>query len=175
MSVHKIQGTIKSTSTKTITVKNGARAGSDATVHYINIDGYNVNVGFNNPYTEGERVTLNVEHKFGEWKVSKAPHTAEGWPAVTPSTGSSKGGAKESFPTDKTSHTMSIIRQNSMGHAAKIVGDWFQTREYAPEKVTLGEYYEMVLDVAYRITDFSSGHLELKRVEEMRESLRNEH
>ena len=167
--VYKVNGTITGKTTKTIRT----RAGKDATIHFIIIDGQPINVGFKNTHEEGEVVTLNVEQKYGEWALSDRVATDEGFPsAAPPSKSYSKAGPannKGGFPVEKDSHAMSIVRQNSMGHAVKLVQNWHMTTE-ASTTLSLDDYYDQVLKIAYKITDFSTGHLEEKIVADMRKS-----
>jgi hypothetical protein len=166
--VNTISGVIDSIYTKEVQIKNGPRAGQTSTVYHAMIQGHDVNLGFKCDYQEGESVTLTVEEKYGGYQVVKGNGNANA-PSV-PNAASQAGPAQPAaplgpkpaaFPTPKNTKDISIIRQNSMTHATRIVDDMIIHGVVKAPK-TEGEYVEKVIEVAYQVFDFSSGWREQK-------------
>lgn len=156
-----ISGVIDSISTKTVPTKRG-----DGTVYHASIGGQDVNLGFKNEFTEGENVSLNVEHKYGGWQfVSKAT------PGTPTSVSNSSTVAKRStgsatsteFPVPKNTKGIAICRQNSGGHAATIVAALVATGAIKTEQ----EAADAFMKLAYEITDFATGHREANQAAAM--------
>ncbi len=167
-----ISGVIDSIYTKDVQIKNGPKAGSTSTVYHAMIQGHDVNLGFQCAFQEGESVTLNVEQKYGGYQVVKGNGSGspvKAAPASNAGPGSAPtqvSAAKPAFPTVKNTKDVSIIRQNSMTHASRIVRDMVDLGVIAaPPKEA--EYVEKVIEVAYTIADFSTGWREQKMADAM--------
>lgn len=160
-----LAGTVDNIYTKTITIKNGKRAGQDATVYHATVNGTDVNCGFNKPtFEQGEVVNLEVENKFGGWQyVGPAKQGSEPVRKVTKASPMPSAGNKPAFPVGKDTKDMSIIRQNSLTHATKIV-EQALLAEIVQQPNSLEDLTELVISVAYDLTEFSSGHRELNAV-----------
>lgn len=167
-----ISGVIDSIFTKEVQIKRGPKAGSTSTVYHAMIQGHDVNLGFQCAFQEGESVTLNVEQKYGGYQVVQG--NGSGTPvkaAPASNAGQSSAptqvsAAKPAFPTVKNTKDVSIIRQNSMTHASRIVRDMVDLGVIvAPPKEA--EYVEKVIEVAYTIADFSTGWREQKMADAM--------
>lgn len=159
-----IAGVIDSIYTKEVQIKNGARAGQTSTVYHAMVGGHDVNLGFKCDFQEGERVNLTVEEKYGGYQLVKGGGNGTAAPAPTPAANSAPTPApapKAAFPTPKNTKDVSIIRQNSMNHASRIVADMITAKVIAAPK-TEAEYVEKVIEVAYQVFDFSSGWREQK-------------
>lgn len=158
-----ISGVIDSIYTKEIQIKRGARAGQTSQVYHAMVGGHDVNLGFKCDYQEGEMVNLNVEEKYGGYQVVQGNGSAA--PAATaaaPTVAATPAPAlKAAFPTPKNTKDISIIRQNSMNHASRIVRDMIDTKVIGAPK-NEAEYVEKVIEVAYSVFDFSSGWREQK-------------
>ena len=144
--------------TKDINTKFGQKA-----VHYANVDGKEINLGFKTDHSEGEYVTLQVEHKFGELQVARpGAKPASSGPAsagkAAPSTGGyAKGGT---FPIDATNGQVSIIRQSSLNRAVEATNALMEAR--VVEFTTTEDYMTHVWELAYQFTDFGTGQREVK-------------
>lgn len=163
-----IQGTIDSIFTKQVTIKRGPKAGSDSTVYHAMINGHDVNLGFSCELVEGESVTLNVEEKFGGYQVVKGSGVASANGAVVAAKAAAPTVSPKApaFPTPKNTKDISIIRQNSMTHASRILRDMIDLGIVSTTKVKdEAAYVEKVIEIAYTVFDFSSGHREVKMVE----------
>lgn len=155
-----LAGTVDSIYTKTITIKNGRRAGQDATVYHATINGQDVNCGFKQPmFEEGEVVNIEVEQKFGGWQYV-GPAVKGSQPVAKAAPPPAK---KPAFPVGKDTKDMSIIRQNSLNHASRIVFDYYRSTD-TQYTGSMEDYVNEVINVAYDLTDFSSGHRELNAV-----------
>lgn len=160
-----IQGTIDSIYTKEIQIKRGPRSGQTSQVYHAMINGHDVNLGFKCDLVEGEVVTLNVEEKFGSYQVVQGNGQAGPAASVQPAKAAPSVASKApAFPTPKNTKDISIIRQNSMTHASRIVRDMVDLDVIKAPK-NEAEYVEKVIEIAYSIFDFSSGHREVKMVE----------
>ncbi len=167
-----ISGVIDSIFTKDVQIKRGPKAGSTSTVYHAMIQGHDVNLGFQCAFQEGESVSLNVEQKYGGYQVVQGNG---GGSPVAPAPASNAGqgsaptkvsAAKPAFPTVKNTKDVSIIRQNSMTHASRIVRDMIDTKVIVQPK-NEAEYVEKVIEIAYTIADFSTGWREEKMAEVM--------
>ena len=156
----KVTGVIDTITSKT--VSNGG------TVFSAIIDGTEVNLGFNNPYSEGEYVELEVEQTKWGLQVPRKPRggTAAGSKAA-PKTGVDSGqrqAPRTQFPVDPNTKDHSIIRQNALtnantavANACKYDSDGINSRE---------EYYNEVIKVAYNLAGFAMGSLDRALVEQ---------
>jgi len=152
-----VQGVIDSIYTKEVPTKRGP-----AQVYHAIIGGIDVNLGFNTKLSQGENVSLNVEHKYGGLQLvqdGQALSTSASQAAQSKS--NPNVAVSKDFPVDINSRGTSIVRQNSMGHAVRIVENMILNGVIAivDEQV----YIAKVLEVAYTITDFSTGQREEKQ------------
>lgn len=155
-----VSGVIDSINTQTVKTKFGDKA-----VYHAMINGQDVNLGFKCAYSEGESVTLNVEHKYGSLQhiqdVGKANGTGATGPSpvqAVPTQPATKAAASSEFPVAKGSRGITIARQNSGGHAAQIVAALIaQGAINNAEEAT-----EAFMEIAYDIADFATGHREIK-------------
>ena len=154
-----IVGKIDSMYDKDIKTKFGQKK-----VYHAMVDGHDVNLGFKKEYEIGEMVTFEVEHKYGGLQLVNGRKGASGTTTVQPTVGdipSGSGGKATAFPVNKNSKDHSIIRQNSLTHASRVVHDYYTITGKQPTE-SLDEYVESVIDMAYIFCDFSTGHREAK-------------
>ncbi len=163
-----VAGVIDNIYTKEVSTKYGPKP-----VYIAQIGGQEVNLGFKTPLAMGETVSLNVEHKYGSLQLVQGntpavpagngaaqvtaispPPSAAGVPVTGPAP------IKVEFPVEVNTRGTSIIRQNSMGHARAIVINLFEVGLFKP--LNEAAYMEKVMEVAYAITDFSTGQREVK-------------
>lgn len=167
-----IVGKIDSIYTKTITIKNGARAGQDTQVYHAMINGHDVNLGFKHNFTEGESVTLNVEEKYGGYQVvqgnTAVANTGPVVGAPTTAAGTGAGGPSKvpsAFPVHPNANGTSIVRQSSLKAAIEVVDN--MKRDGVVMLPLEEQYIEKVLEVAYIFTDFGTGQREVKQANAM--------
>lgn len=163
-----VSGVIDSIYTKEIQIKRGPRAGGTSQVYHAMINGHDINLGFECSYKEGESVVLNVEEKYGSLQVAKGGGQAKsnGTASVAPaSVPAPAPTTRPAFPTPKNTKDISIIRQNSMTHASRIVKDMCDLGILP--KFKEAEYVEKVIEVAYTVADFSTGWREQKMADAM--------
>lgn len=162
-----VQGVIDNIYTKEVNTKFGPKP-----VYIAQVGGQEVNLGFKTPLAMGETVSLNVEHKYGSLQlvqgtptgsngavpsngVANAPAVASGVPITGPAP------VKVEFPVDLNSRGTSIIRQNSMVHATKMVDGLIAAGLFKP--ATEADYTNKVIELAGVAYDFSSGQGEVKQ------------
>ena len=169
----KITGEVVDTSSKVITAKS---TGKKFRVHYVELDGGEVvNVGFQNPYTVGAKVSLDVEEKYGELKLTKAGSSGAASNGGDAAKAPSGGGGRtppsgRPFPVPKTSGELAIIRQNALTNAVTMFCNG--ALEFVPNKdemKSVDELIEEVIKMAYAFADFSSGQREVKLATQMEE------
>ena len=152
--------TVTGTVTEAWSDSKTSKAGKPFRLHYIRLDdGTQVNVGFNNPHSVGDGVSLNVEEKYGELQVirgpAKAPPAAMKAPTPTTATKNKHG------PLAATDKDMCIIRQNALTNANSLLSSYAMSNPSAiPEN--MDEMTEMLISIAYDLADFSSGKREEK-------------
>jgi hypothetical protein len=140
-------------------------------------DGRVIKFGFNKPkYTVGQRIVGSaVPNRFGDLEFVEG-----GGEAPSASTGSRPSAPApaptgRTFPVPPTSPETSIIRQNALTNANAAVAHYFETvwqnndSEPAELPRTCEDYVELVIQTAYKFTEFSSGQREVKRVKAMTE------
>ena len=156
-----VKGVIDSIYTKSVNTKRGP-----APVYHATIDGQDINLGFKTTHHEGEYVELEVETKFGSLQMIQP---SKGGPSAAPTTSPPSGvtsmGRATAFPVDIQSKDMSIIRQNSLTHSREIVNNMITCKVIVIK--TEEEYLSKILEIAYLLTDFSSGHRETKQAAEL--------
>ena len=169
-----IQGTVTSIDSKTITIKNGPRAGGQATIFYVTIDGqHRVNVGFACPFEDGEYVTIMAEQKFGELKMvgKGAGNGGTKAPAQAKPVAKATAPAQAAFPVPQGTKDISIIRQNSLGHATRLMDTLISHGFINTKGMTEEQAVEKTLAIAMAFADFSSGHREVKMASELAKHL----
>ena len=140
--------------------------GKPFTVHSVSLDtGETLEVGFKQPYVVGQRVVGTAEMKYGKLALvssggGSVPMAAGGGSPPTAS-------APAAFPTPLNSKEMSICRQSALKAAVDVfnVVGGATTRNLFDDKV-LDEVAEQVIKLAYKFTDFSTGHREVKMVKD---------
>lgn len=153
-----VKGTIDSMWTKDITTKFGQKA-----VHYANVNGQEINLGFKTQHAEGEYVTLQVEHKFGELQVARPgakPSTSGSQTNAAPATKSAPARGNGAFPIDATNGQVSIIRQSSLNRAVEATNAMM--KEGVVSFSNVEDYMATVWELAYQFTDFGTGQREVK-------------
>jgi hypothetical protein len=118
-------------------------------------------VGFSQPFKVGDSISVDVETKFGELKVTSSSVAADsgtkgvpmGTKAYAPSTGKNTV-----FPVPNTHGDYAIIRQNALTNAVAIVSQRSDWRSEDVDTVS-----ERVIRLAYKFAEFTSGHRE-KRI-----------
>jgi len=156
-----LTGTIDSIYTKMVNTKYGEKP-----VYHAMINGFDINLGFKNPYAEGETVTVTVENgKYG-YELAKNPQA--GATAITapaqptgPSVGPNRAPPAPDFPVAKNTKGITIARQNSGGHASRMVTALIHEGIIKNETEAMRVFFEF----AYQITDFATGHREVKQAE----------
>ena len=162
-----ITGTVQA-----ITPTNGVskRTGKPYTIWTATIDGNEVKAGFKKPGFEvGQNVSVEVNtNKWGDVEMV-TPGTPTYSKPTMPSASSGGGApAGRTFPVNKTSPEMSIIRQNALTNANAAVNNYYEFSTLDTGEIgSLDEYLEKVIETAYKFTDFSSGQREVKAVERM--------
>lgn len=159
---HQVKGVVDRSTTRDQQTSRGM-----AQIYGIIVDGVEVETGFRKEHSDGEMVNIKVEWKYGKWnRISNGgdglPAAVAGNPSVNtaaPKKGGFQagGGGRGSFPVDPKSGTISIIRQNSMTHASRLVDDMIQ-HSVITQPANRDDYLKEVLSVALVITDFSSGN-----------------
>lgn len=160
--IEQLQGVIDSIYTKTVQTKYG-----DKPVYHAMINNIDVNLGFKCAYTEGESVSLQVENgKYG-YELAKGAAQSKGTAQPPAASATSPAPiprqAPAEFPVPKHTKGIAICRQNSAGHAARIVASLIDTGQVSGEKDAMDAF----MRIAYEITDFSTGHREAKQAEAM--------
>ena len=156
---HQVKGVVDQCTQRDQKTRNGM-----GTIHGYIVDGVEVETGFRKTRSEGEMVTTAVKWDYGKWNeingdgAGMPAATAGGGAKPKPAGGGSGGfkGNSRSFPVPPTDGAISIIRQNSMGHAAKVVEDMIN-HGIVTAPANAEDYYKLLLETALVITDFSSG------------------
>lgn len=158
-----VQGYVEGFDTKPV-------SGGKFTVHYVIVNGERVSVGFSKPTVNvGDEVTIPYEIKYGEKQMPKGAKIRQGSvPAssfTTPSAGRSSGGGGSTggrqFPVPPTSSERTIVRQNSVSNAARIISALIGEGGVAP-----GKEAQAVIDLAREFEEYSCGDLERRASEQ---------
>lgn len=161
---HQITGVVDSCSTRDQKTRNGV-----GQIHSCTVDGVTFETGFQKKFSEGEQINVEVKWDYGKWNYVK--NGGDGLPkAENKQKFAGGGGSKNfgggsrgrgSFPVDPKDGSISIIRQNSLTHATKIVENMCTTSSAVGKDLFIPkddqEYLTKVLEVALILTDFSSG------------------
>ena len=154
---HQVKGVVDTCTQRDQKTRNGM-----GTIHGCIVDGVEFETGFNKKHSEGTMVSVAVKWDYGKWNQINGD--GEGMPAATAGgqvkavggTAAPRGKAKGEFPVPPDHYSMSIIRQNSMGHATKIVDDMYKHGVLTSVSTT-DDYLKEVVETALSITEFSSG------------------
>ncbi len=152
--------------------------GKNFTIHYAIAEDMEtglvqrINLGFKNTFAVGDTITSIEKNKYNEFvpKVgTTSPDSSKGFtvkPEQSGGGGYSGRAAGRPFPVPKDSGELSIIRQSALKAAIDTVSAY--NNNYLGKEtnsdVSLIEFVEQILEVAYTYTDFSSGHRELKAI-----------
>lgn len=153
------------------------RTGKPFTIWTVTVDGRDIKAGFKKPtYEIGQNVSIPVEvNKWGDTEMIQPgkPMSGGGGSSAPakPSGGAAPSGGR-TFPVQINSPEMSIIRQNALTNANKLLetlvdnGVEFGGKE-TYDQITPEEWTEELVKIAYKLTEFSSGQREAKAVAEM--------
>lgn len=147
-----------------------SKAGKPFKLWYAELDdGRKLKFGFNKPkYAVGQRLVGHATtNKFGDLEFSD---TAGGAAPSTSTSASTPAAANTGrrFPVPATSPETSIIRQNALTNANTAVHHYMERNAgEVNEPSSVEEYADMVIEIAYKFADFSSGQREVKRVTHM--------
>lgn len=163
-----------------ITPMNGIskRTNKPYTIWTVTVDGQDVKAGFKKPGFEvGQVVSIPTStNKWGDVEMIQPGTPTGGYtpppgPISTPTIGAGPGAGGRTFPVNRTSPEMSIIRQNALTNANAAVHNYFENvyenNPAGDQPIDFNEYVNLVIDTAYKFTDFSSGQREVKAVESM--------
>lgn len=148
------------------------KTGGTYTVNIVTLDsGVEVDFGFKAPpFAVGDSVFLEVMKEYGAYKF-KNQHTADpGFPKAFPARGAgSVGGIKDAsgvsdsvrhgrgtFPIPREDYQTSIIRQNALTNAVKLMGDTAAQVGYVDGD--LDRLSNEAIRIAYKFASFSAGH-----------------
>jgi len=159
-----LNGTIASLGTKGGISKSTGRA---FTIHTVTLDnGTTIEVGFKQPYAVGTYFNRECEFKYGAYKdagpapAGAAPSMGVATPTPRPSTPPPAANGR-TFPVDRQSPEMSIIRQNALTNARELVSVHMHQDTPMDDKVN------EILRIAYIFADFSSGQREVKQAADL--------
>lgn len=139
-------------------------------------DGTVVNLGFSKgAHSVGDTfVGELVKNRFGEWEPG-TPSSTPTAPAST-STGGSRGGYERTFPVKTDSPEQSIIRQNALAHATRMVTSYAESLGFelpdgkdGDHKGDLDYWSDQIIRVAYKMSKFSSGQMDAEILKNMSE------
>jgi hypothetical protein len=159
----------------TVTNLNGqskiSKLGKPYTIYDCVINGEAVSLGFQHPFAEGETVTINVDDTQYGVQMSKTQGVQPASTGVTQSAQPAPIPMKKAtpqFPTQPGTKDVSIIRQNSLNHATKIVDDMIGHGVILAPK-DMDAYIQTVIDTAGTLAQFSTGwrDIELAQLKQM--------
>ena len=160
----RVEGIVNDVSSKRITAKSGKQYD----IWSADIAGTVVKFGFDRPsFTNGEHIAVEAQsNKWGELEVIK-PGKPSAKKVFSPPVGApaskSAGYTPKPFPLPKTHGDTAIIRQNALTNAnatvAALVHSGAIQDGLDPDDMT-----DLVIEIAYKYADFSSGQREAKIV-----------
>jgi len=117
-----------------------SRAGKPFKIYYATVDGVEINTGYNAKKV-GEKVNAVLRKNYGQWQIDA---TAKPTGKSTATTAKGAGSMGKTFPLEITHADNTIVRQNALAHATKIVttvetafdGILDETREDAINRMT---------------------------------------
>ena len=157
---HQVKGVVDTCTQRDQKTRNGI-----GQIHGCIVDGVEFETGFQKKHSEGEMISVAVKWDYGKWNEipgndgSGMPAATAGGMAKPKPAGGPGGGFKgnsRTFPVPPTDGAISIIRQNSMGHATRVVEDMV-SQGVVPTPACKEDYFKILLETALVITDFSSG------------------
>ncbi len=82
--------------------------------------------------------------------------------------GGGAGAAGRPFPVPKTSGELAIIRQNALTNAVAVINNYGGELD---AQLTLDEYTDKIIEIAYKFADFTSGQREVAAAKQLEQSL----
>lgn len=156
MSNQVVKGQISAIRTKEVTTKFGPKA-----VYIAVIDNQEINLGFKHNFSEGEVVSIEVEHKYGSLQyIGPAQAGAVATPPQATPQGSNAGASNAAFPVKTGANGTSICRQSSLKAALEMVvllRDEGCLKGFNEEQLRA-----KTIAIAYEFTDFATGQREVK-------------
>jgi len=156
-----IEGVVTNITSKSVTLKNGPRAGKSVPVYSMMVDGKEIELGFKKPTTEeGELFRGSVSdspNRFGKYEL-ETPNgsTVKSLPSTT--THSTRAW---SFPIPKDDHATSICRQSALKAAVDILTN---TGFYAGAKKA-DDVVVVTLNMASKLATWTTGQTEVEEAE----------
>jgi hypothetical protein len=132
-----------------------------AQVQDPSIGNLKVDFGAQNPPPMGAVLSCEVEDlaTYGSHKLIRGSLIPSSGGVA--SSGSPVAMGRVDFPVPETDKGQSIIRQNSLGHAVELVARFPAAFFTEGEKLTADHLVKRVIEVAFTLSEFSSGKLEL--------------
>lgn len=163
---------VASINERAVTTKFGPKTAYDIVAE----DGTKYGFAFANPARSGISVgsVVSCSGETDRYGIKLDPKTvtvggvlSEPASAPTPAAKqTSYGSAQKVFPLPKTHGDTAIIRQNSLTNAVATVADFIATQP-TDKWPDLDTWTDMVITVAYKYADFSSGQREVEAVKKM--------
>lgn len=162
-----LNGTVNS-----LTPQSGtSKAGNRYTIWWAEIDGTRFKVGFDKPsWNVGDTVSVETRpNKYNELEMVKpgggggrSYGGGGGAPRKSaPSGGGGGGYSPKPFPLPADHGDNSIIRQNALTNANATLATYYGREDFAKGK-TPEDLADLVISIAYKYADFSSGQREAK-------------
>lgn len=154
--------------------KQGTGKRGPWTLWEVVIDGTRVKAGFDKPsYNVGDTVSVQAtQNKYGDLEMVQPGKPVGGKSAPPRAAGTGQVAARgydRTFPVKTDSPEQAIIRQNALTNANAAVAKWFELAAgETPLPEDLAAYTELVIETAYKFTEFSSGQREVNYVANMK-------
>ena len=152
--------------------KQSRKTGKQFAINYVELDsGARINVGYDQPYTVGQSVTLPVEFTYGELQVPRnSASGAKAGAGQVSTTTKTKGadnrapyGRNNQFPVPGGHGDISIMRQNALTNANTLL---VQGSFVDATIMELDEAVEVIIATAYKFCEFTTGHREERMAKE---------
>jgi len=158
-----VSGAVVNLSSKT---RQSKKTGRDFQIHYINVEGFPdpINIGFQQKYSVGDSVNLDLEKAYGEWKAGGAPGTGGNTTqsaAPAPKAGGFKSNSAP-FPVPVDHPENRIMRQNALSHAAAVVAA-------RGADASNDELANDIIDIAAKLVKWSTGQAEAEALAKLME------
>lgn len=157
-----IFGTVENMSTNRI---NSSKTGKSFTVHLAQIktssgEKLDIEFGFNRPSLDvGRFYKFTCEKKFGKLACSSfEASTAAAAPSASPARSGSTG---KVFPVPADHPDRSIVRQNALAHATKVVVETSLKDAVTPSE----DIVDLIIKTAYRFEAYATGDIEAVAIE----------
>jgi hypothetical protein len=166
-----VTGVIQAFDSETIS-KPGKRP---FTVHKVCVDGMWYEAGYTKPaFGIGEQVNFEAEKKYGKMAITSTINRGAGGgsapaPSAPPASsgggggGRSYGGVAKEFPVPALHPDRSIIRQNALAHATKLVCD----AGVIEAGDNLDDWAETIVGLAYKFEEYATGQREVAFLKEV--------